>query len=217
MRGLAVFVGIALCASSTTAAVAAPPCELHVWGASHNTDKAIDPKTLDPFDRSAAYNVLDPGQRLYEIDPKQLVDELALPADTQVIIHFERRLNGKEGEKAKARLHQSAAACYFDWSIRGDAMFGPPSKPNLIFSENHGQSSFYSTFKAYGSGTTPWFEVRGVHRGRLPVIDGPDKSKRLAYDTTAATTQFIVHAAEKIRDKLKGRPLVSAVASRKPE
>ena len=215
MRSFVVSVGIALCASSATA-LAAAPCELHVWGASHRSDKAIDPKTLDPFERSAVFNVLDPGQRLYEIDPKQLVSELALPADTQVTIHFERRLNGKEGEKAKTRLHLSMADCYFDWSIRGDAMFGPPPKPNLIFSENHGQSSFYSTFKAYGSGATPWFEVRGVHRGRLPVIDGPDKSKRLAYDTAAATTQFIAHAAEKIRDKLKGRSLVSAVASRKP-
>jgi hypothetical protein len=216
IRSFAVVVGIALSASSPKAMASEAPCELHVWAASHRTGKAIDPRTFEPIERSAAANVLDPGQRLYEIDPRQLVSELSLPADTKVTIHFERLLNGKEAEKATKRLDASTATCYFDWTMRGDSMFGPPPKPTVFFTENHGQSSFYSMFKAYGPGATPWFEVRGVHRGHLPVLEGPDASKRYVYDTAAATTQFFAHAAEKIRDKLKGRSLISAGALHEP-
>ena len=171
----------------------------------------MNPQTLTPLERSLAANVLDAGQRLYEMNPKHLVTSLSLPEDTRVVIHMETQLAGKQAEKANVRLSSSDAPCYLDWTFRPDSMFGPPPRGNtsVFFRENHGQSSFYSVFKAYGMASTPYFAVKGVHRGHLPVISGPEEKKNFVYDTAAASSDVIDHAAEKIKDSLKGRSLTT--------
>ncbi len=210
LRQISAFFGASLAFFGGSSVAMARPCELHVWAAGWRTGPALNPQTLTPLERSAATNVLDAGQRLYEIDPKHLVSSLSLPDDTRVFVHTETQLLGKQAEKATTRLNPSDAPCYMDWTFRPDSMFGPPPTPNtnVIFRENHGQSSFYSVLKAYRAASAPYFTVKGIHRAHLPVISGPEERKHFVYDTVAASTQLIDHAAEKIKDNLKGRSLI---------
>lgn len=186
----------------------AKPCEIHVWAADTGRPLAPDPATLSPVARSQLSNVLDAGQRLYEIDPKQLKAEFGLPEDTVVTVHHERSLSRIEAEKSKIPLNNSDTECYIDWIFRADAGVLPSPNKTIIFSENHAQMFFYSLFRAFRSGQ-PLIRVKGIHRGRLPVLSGTQKDKLWVYDTVDGTRQLISHAAEKVRDNLGPISLVA--------
>lgn len=188
----------------------AEPCELHVWAEGNKTGPAVDPRKLTPAERSEPKNVLDAGQRLFEIDPKYLVASLQLPIDTRVVVHTENQLVGRAAEQSSSRLSRSSAPCYIDWTFRADSMFGPPPYKNYsaFFTEDHGQLFYYSILKAYDVDPQPYFFVKGVHRGHLPVLGRPQGTKIVIYDTQSGTQQLVDHAAEKIKDKLKGRNLL---------
>ncbi len=197
--------------TSAAASEPSPPCELHVWAAARDQGQGRDPATLSDLDRSRIINVLDASQRLYEMEEARLSSSLGLPPDTLVFVHKHTKLDRKLAERSKARLSDSAAPCYFDWVFRDDAMFGPPPEPTIAFTEYHGQAYFHSVFKAFGVEGDTTFKVKGGHRARLVVLSGTAKEKNLVYDTQGATVQLIEHASEKIRDKLKGRSLLSVI------
>jgi hypothetical protein len=169
---------------------------------------------MSPIERSEPKNLLDAGQRLYEISPAQLVQSLHLPSDTKVIIHTERQLIGKEAEQTNSRLSQSNASCYFDWTFRPDGTFGPTpggrANINAFVIMNYGTISYYSIFKAYGRAETPYLSVKGVHQGRLPVLSDPGQ-KKLVYDTEHATQELIEKAVSKVLGKLNGRSLTQGL------
>jgi len=189
----------------------AEPCELNVWAEGTKTGPALDPDSLDPSQRSLLQNLLDAGQRLYEMNPKQLVESLMLPGDTKVLIHTERQLTGKVADRANNRLSSSPASCYMDWTFRADAAFGPtPSGSiNALVIRNYGMVFYYSIFKAYGASGGPYFSLKSVHPGRLPVLLGSNPRKPI-YNTPFATREVVQNSARKIRDKLKGRSLVQS-------
>ena len=191
----------------------AKSCELHVWAEGNKGGPALDPQTLTPTQRSQPANVLDAGQRLFELDPKQLIASLMLPSDTRVTIHTEAQLIGKQAEQTNSRLSPSNASCYFDWTFRPDATFGPtPGGRANIFARwivNYGTLSFYSIFKAYGPSGNPYLTVKGVHQGRLPVLSTSEQKKPI-YDTQNATRELVENAVRKIHDKLNGQSLIQS-------
>jgi hypothetical protein len=209
LRQIAIAIGVVVLAANSPAK--AEPCELNVWAEGNKTGRALDPDSLDPSQRSMLQNILDAGQRLYEMNPKQLVASLMLPSDTRVVIHTESQLTDKQAERTNNRLSSSAASCYIDWTFRADAAFGPtPSGAiNALVLRNYGVISYYSVFKAYGATGGPFFSLKSVHQGRLPVLVGSDERKPI-YNTVFGTRELIQNSARKIRDKLNGRSLIQS-------
>ena len=191
-----------------TAPAIAAPCELNVWAESQTPWLPVDPQSLDAAIRSKPWNLLDPAQRLHEMNAIQLISSLDLPADTKVFIHTETRLRGKQAEQDNNRLSPSNAICYMDWTFRPDSSFGPtPSGSiNALVIRNYGQLSFYSVFKAYGSTGGPYLVVKSLQAGRLPVISLP-RHGTPTYDTANATGELVQGAAKRIRNKLNGQAL----------
>jgi hypothetical protein len=181
----------------------AKPCELHVWAEGNAAGPAPDPRNLNSAERSIPKNILDPGQRLYQMSSSELIAALALPSDTKVVIHTEKELLGKQAEKTSARLTPSDATCYMDWTFRPDTVIAPTplGSINALVIRNYGQLSFYSIFKAYGATGGPYLTVKGLHRGRLPVLSGKDE-RMPVYDTAFGTHELVQNAAAKIRLKL---------------
>lgn len=185
--------------SATSAAAAT--CEVHIWAADTGRPTSPDPATLSPLDRSRLGSILDAGQRLYEIEPSQVRTEFSLPDDAPVTIHHERSLSRAEGEKATSPLEAGGSACVIDWIFRADAAWPPAPEKTIVFRENHAQMGYRSFFRVFQGGKMV-LSVKGVHRGRLPVLSGTQADKLWVYDTLDGTQQLISHAAEKVRDNL---------------
>ncbi|MEM9310696.1 MAG: hypothetical protein AAGA34_04550 [Pseudomonadota bacterium] len=175
---------------------AEPNCELHVWAIRYvpPADGAAQSNALvrvtpaNYADPHSSGSLLDPRQRLPEINAPEMLEHFGLSPDYKVVIHPEGYIAPKVFKKASTRMSDSASECYIDF-----ALFG------RTHTAGKGSFNYDWFFRDFGADDTEDLYVKGSNSGDLVRYKEEDKG----IQTEAATNQIIMNAGRKITRRRK--------------
>ena len=171
-------------------------CELHVWAVRYvppadgatKSNALVRVTPVNYADPHSSGSLLDPRQRLAEIDAPKMLEHFGLGPEYKVILHPEGYIAPKVIKKATTRMSDSPSECYIDF-----ALFG------RTHTAGKGSFNFDWFFRDFGADDTEDLYVKGGNSGQLVRY----KEEEKGIQTVAATNQIIMNAGRKIQRKRK--------------